>query len=164
MQPISQLITPSLLGSGGQTDSTSAATTSGLKAAKSKAAAPGLSDRLLSQLWDKMAAMYGSKFTSQFGLTADDTWQRVLAGLTPEQLAHGLSRCRDRKKPDGSIDYWPPGCLELRSMCLDEDLKTNLPPHLRPQPIALPRPPGDPEIARAAIQKMRAMTGRGGQS
>lgn len=43
---------------------------------------------------------------------AGDTWSRGLAGLTAEQIGHGLTACIARS------DAWPPTLPEFRALCL----------------------------------------------
>lgn len=64
-----------------------------------------------------MAEIYGHRWTSAFGETADDagageTWAKGLAGITPEQLRDGLLACVV------SADPWPPTLPEFRARCL----------------------------------------------
>jgi hypothetical protein len=70
---------------------------------------------LLTMLWPRMADMYGHKFTSQFGDEPSNTWIRCFEGVTPEQIANGLTKCLTKCKE------WPPGAVEFRAMCLNED-------------------------------------------
>lgn len=68
-------------------------------------------------LWVRMAEIYGHRWTSAYGETADDagageTWAKGLAGITPEQLADGLKACV------ASADPWPPTLPEFRARCL----------------------------------------------
>ena len=75
-----------------------------------------LSQRLLDQLWVKMAEFYGHRWTSSFGVIAnpDHTWAKVLSGLTGAQLANGLNALIER-----SAEFdWPPPANVFRTMCL----------------------------------------------
>lgn len=68
-------------------------------------------------IWVRMAEIYGHKWTSAYGETADDggageTWAKGLAGITPEQLGEGLKACL------ASADPWPPTLPEFRARCL----------------------------------------------
>lgn len=64
-----------------------------------------------------MAEIYGHRWTSAYGETADDagageTWAKGLAGITGEQLGEGLKACL------ASADPWPPTLPEFRARCL----------------------------------------------
>lgn len=64
-----------------------------------------------------MAEIYGHRWTSAYGETADDcgageTWAKGLAGVTGEQLGEGLKACV------ASADPWPPTLPEFRARCL----------------------------------------------
>lgn len=64
----------------------------------------------------KMAALYGSAWTSQYGddprNDAARTWAAALAGLTPDHLATGLRAC----VVEGA--EFPPSAPRFRAMCL----------------------------------------------
>lgn len=67
-------------------------------------------------LWLRMAEIYGQKWTRDYGDNPDDgagqTWAKGLAGVTPPQMARGLSACI------ASSDPWPPTLPEFRAKCL----------------------------------------------
>lgn len=116
-----------------------------------------------------MAAIYGHRWVSSYGPDdSDDTWLRGLGGITPREVAAGLSACVDRADP------WPPTLPEFRAMC-------RTPPDRRPHaamyrdfPKALPKPEraaltaeqaaeaqAAAERARATLRAMReALRGR----
>lgn len=74
-----------------------------------------LSQRLLDQLWVKMAEFYGHRWTSSFGVIADPehTWAKVLSGITGTQLANGLHALIER-----SAEFdWPPPANVFLSLC-----------------------------------------------
>ncbi|WP_147275183.1 replication protein P [Thioalbus denitrificans] len=61
-----------------------------------------------------MSEFYGHRWESQYGQPggrAYQTWRRGLRGITPKQLAFGLSRCADRG------DDWPPPLPTFRRWC-----------------------------------------------
>ena len=113
-----------------------------------------LSDKQMGQLWERLAEMYGHRWTSSYG--ADDrngTWRKGLAGLTPQQIGAGLIACLKRRPRDGDED-WPPTLNEFRAMCL--------PPVTNPihrDFIALPKPVVDPQVIEDSIAKIRSMLG-----
>lgn len=63
-----------------------------------------------------MAEIYGHRWTAAYGddpeRGAGETWAKGLAGLTPAQLAEGLSSCI------ATADPWPPTLPEFRARCL----------------------------------------------
>ncbi|WP_442108223.1 hypothetical protein [Pseudomonas sp. NUPR-001] len=71
---------------------------------------------LLDKLWLKMSEMYGHRWTSSFGESADQehSWAKILGGLTGRQLAGGLQQLLDRA---AEFD-WPPPANVFRAMCL----------------------------------------------
>lgn len=75
-----------------------------------------LSQNLMDSLWIKMSEMYGHRWTSNFGVSADPShsWASVLKGITGQQIANGLNALVD--KPD-EFD-WPPPANVFRAMCL----------------------------------------------
>ena len=78
------------------------------------------------RLWERMAAIYGHRWTSAFGLSAEakgddgvlkltvagDTWARGLSGIPESLIAAGLERCIK------SADPWPPTLPEFRAHCI----------------------------------------------
>lgn len=68
-------------------------------------------------LWVRMAEIYGHRWTAAYGEEtgpdgAAGTWAKGLAGVTPAQLAIGLSACI------ASSDPWPPTLPDFRAKCL----------------------------------------------
>ncbi len=74
----------------------------------------------MDRLWERMTAIYGHRWTSAYGNEDDGTWLQGLAGVTPDQIAAGLSRCLERG------DGWPPTLPEFRALC--QEGAHNLPP------------------------------------
>jgi len=71
-------------------------------------------------LWAKMGRIYGHKWAS-IAESDDGTWLKGLQGLTPEQLATGLTKCLTR------TDTWPPTLIEFRNLCLPTTEDLDLP-------------------------------------
>lgn len=75
-----------------------------------------LSATSLRTLWLRMAEIYGHRWTSAYGENpeagAGGTWAKGLAGLSPSQLADGLSASII------SADPWPPTLPEFRARCV----------------------------------------------
>ena len=72
-------------------------------------------------VWPILTSMYGHKFTSQFGESADPTWVACLKGLNELQIKTGLETCLK------TYPVWPPGAAQYRALCegrvLDENGK-----------------------------------------
>ena len=75
-----------------------------------------LSQGLLDNLWIKMSEMYGHRWTSNFGVSADPghSWASVLKGLTGQQIANGLNTLVEK----GDEFDWPPPANVFRAMCM----------------------------------------------
>ena len=78
-------------------------------------------DAAMVRFWQRMAAIYGHKWTSAFGdspfndqgvmTIAGDTWQRGLTGISEPDIATGLQAALT------SADGWPPTLPAFRAMC-----------------------------------------------
>ena len=141
MQHVSQLITPPSEKSCEQTP-------------PENSAPPTLNDKQMGQVWERMARMYGHRWTSSYGAEDDGTWCKGLAGLEPEQIGRGLVKCLQRRPAPGEED-WPPTLTEFRAMCLPERA-----PAYHRDYIALPRPEQDPNATEKALATMRAALGK----
>lgn len=75
-----------------------------------------LPEPLMRRLWQEMAGIFGTRWSSNYGIDptgeAGRVWARRLAGLTPKQLADGVRACHVRG------DEWPPSETQFRSDCL----------------------------------------------
>lgn len=73
------------------------------------------------RFWQRMAAIYGHRWTSAYGERCDDdsgvltvpgdTWQRGLSGVGERSIGTGLNACVI------SADPWPPTLPAFRAMC-----------------------------------------------
>lgn len=74
-----------------------------------------LSESLVERLWQRMLAMFGHTWHSQYGRSpegiAAETWASGLAGLSGAQLAEGLRACFAEGRE------WPPSAPRFRAMC-----------------------------------------------
>ncbi|NNB48908.1 hypothetical protein HBN89_06405 [Pseudomonas fragi] len=63
-----------------------------------------------------MSEMYGHRWTSNFGVSADmsHSWATVLKGITGKQIANGLNVLVEK----GDEFDWPPPANVFRAMCL----------------------------------------------
>ena len=68
--------------------------------------------RVMFRLWEVMQEAYGHQWNSQYGEEPTETWERLLTGITPEQIRDGLEALTGRK------DTWPPNAQEFRQLCL----------------------------------------------
>ena len=78
-------------------------------------------ERHIARLWERMAAVYGHRWTSAYGDADDGTWLQGLADMTPEQIGHAIGRCATRD------DAWPPSLPEFRRLCLPDPEELGLP-------------------------------------
>lgn len=73
-------------------------------------------ERLMRQLWQRMAEVYGHRWTSAYGDDAGKgaglTWAKGLAGMPPVSVARGLEAAIVSAEP------WPPTLPEFRALCL----------------------------------------------
>lgn len=74
-----------------------------------------------------------------------DEWRLELAGLTPEQIAHGL---------EVWDDDWPPSSPEFRKACKGEPPLHRTGAH-KFFPPSLPKPKAKPEVVAAALEAIR---------
>lgn len=115
----------------------------------------------IARLWQRMAAIYGHKWVSSYGPDdSDDTWLRGLGGITPHEVAAGLSACVERADP------WPPTLPQFRALCRAPKERRENAGMYREFPKALPAPPPSGErlaAAKAAVAeaKARLKTARG---
>lgn len=79
------------------------------------------SERVMTRLWLRMTKIYGHRWTAGFGESDDGTWAKGLRGMSPEQIAFGLSRCVERG------DSWPPTLPEFRALCTPTAADLGLP-------------------------------------
>lgn len=74
--------------------------------------------KMITDLWGVMLALYGVKWSSQFGEKTDVTgqWAQTLSGLSRGQIAFAI----DAIRKSGRV--WPPSAPEFRAMCLSPQL------------------------------------------
>ena len=73
-------------------------------------------ERVWDRLWIRLSEIYGHQLASQYGETIPESWERLLTGITPDQIRDGLNRLATRK------DTWPPNAAEFRNLCLPETI------------------------------------------
>lgn len=61
-------------------------------------------------IWERMASVYGHKWTSQYGEKIDRTWKRALKSMPVDRLKVALARCAHRQ------DAWPPSLPEFMAL------------------------------------------------
>lgn len=80
-------------------------------------------ERVMDRLWERMAEIYGHRWTSAYGETPAQGWEIALRGISPERIKQGLElMAADRKYHD-----WPPAALEFRALCLPRGEDFGLP-------------------------------------
>ncbi len=93
----------------------SSATPSASSASETSPSMSRPSASLLGKFWERMAAMFGHTWVSQYGDDAGDlagdTWAACLEGLTGSQIAVGFRALRDSGRE------WPPSAPAFRAMC-----------------------------------------------
>lgn len=70
--------------------------------------------KMITDLWGAMIALFGVRWSSQFGETPDATgqWRQTLSGISRQQVAEALNDIRNSGRA------WPPTAPEFRAMCL----------------------------------------------
>lgn len=72
---------------------------------------------VISKLWVRLHAIYGSKWLAAYGPEdSSGTWAEVLGEFMPEQLGAGVRACLDREDKE-----WPPTLAEFRDLCRNSD-------------------------------------------
>lgn len=87
-------------------------------------------ESIIRRLWQRMAEIYGHRWTSAYGDDAGaspgQTWAKGLAGLSPEQIGHGVTAAL------ASADPWPPSLPEFRRLCFGVPTLAAIRHELRP--------------------------------
>jgi hypothetical protein len=61
-------------------------------------------------IWERMASVYGHKWTSQYGERVDPTWRQAFKSVPVDRLKKALARCVHRDDP------WPPSLTEFMAL------------------------------------------------
>jgi hypothetical protein len=69
-------------------------------------------ERVMDRLWLRLAEIYGSSLTSQYGDTIPESWELLLMEVTPEQIKDGLNALATRE------NTFPPNAAEFRQLCM----------------------------------------------
>lgn len=71
-------------------------------------------EKMITDLWGAMIALFGVRWSSQFGEVVDKSgqWTQTLSGISRNQVAEALSEVRKSGRA------WPPTAPEFRSMCI----------------------------------------------
>ena len=101
--------------------------------------------KLVAQLWTRMAGLYGQQWTGGHGDKDDGTWASGLTGLSGADFARGLRACVE------TGESWPPSLPKFRAWCKE--------PGSGHAPItrALPEPPSVGERRKATAQHWHHM-------
>ena len=71
-----------------------------------------LTEKNIRTLWMRMTEIYGNQWIKAHGdYDENNTWLKGLTGVTPSQVANGLSKCLTL--------IWPPSLPEFRLLCLN---------------------------------------------
>lgn len=73
-------------------------------------------EKIIDKTWQTLVGIYGSTIVSAFGEEMPEEWILLLKGLTPNQIADGLTRLKDRKSP------FHPNGVEFRQLCLPDTI------------------------------------------
>jgi len=112
----------------------------------------------ITELFKKWQGRYGNKWLSAIeGIEkiAVAEWSEQLAGLTGEQIKHGL---------DSWTEDWPPSAPEFKKICLGHDEQKGLSHNtaayreFKRNNRLLEKQP-DPEIAKSALDEMKEKLG-----
>lgn len=124
-----------------------------------KAGSVELRDDVMDRLWTRMAAIYGHRWNSSFGIIGEsgyETWRAGLGDLTPSQIRKAVGQCVQ------SAEGWPPTLPEFRAMCLHGDQdehRAHAEMYRRPEFLALPKAKPSYDKARPFVQSLRAHLG-----
>jgi len=102
--------------------------------------------------WQRMASLYGHKWTSAYGSSPDDLWTSALTMLGSEQIRMGLEACVL------SGDAWPPSLPEFVAMCKPKKRENAAMYQNVPQ---LPAPVSSRETAAANLANIRQLVRKG---
>ena len=103
-------------------------------------------NRRASRLWQRMAELYGHKWTSSMGQSPNESWLRAVSALSDEQLKTGINACLY------SDDEWPPSLPEFVGRCKARRENAAM---YRNAPL-LPAPKSSAETAAEQLAAMRA--------
>ena len=80
---------------------------------------------LISDLWQKLSALYGSAFTKPQGLEVDPTgvWSLTLSSLSGDDIDYGFKKLVLAEQ----FDVFPPNPKQFRALCLSRRNKKALP-------------------------------------
>jgi len=89
----------------------------------SKTTTPDQALKMITDLWGVMIALFGVRWSSQFGETPDASgqWRQTLSGISRQQVAAALSDVRTSGRA------WPPTAPEFREMCLSSGKEKQMP-------------------------------------
>jgi len=107
-------------------------------------------ETLLSELWVRLAEIYGHKLVSAYGEIPPDTWAHALADCSAADIGTGLRACLE------SGEDWPPSLAAFLRMCRPMK-RINEAAYVVPAERQLPHKLDDDERAkgRAIIAKLR---------
>ena len=89
----------------------------------SRTTTPDQALKMITDLWGVMIALFGVRWSSQFGETPDASgqWRQTLSGISRQQVADALGEVRTSGRA------WPPTAPEFREMCLSAGKEKQVP-------------------------------------
>jgi hypothetical protein len=84
----------------------------------------------IDRIWERMAGIFGHKWTSSYGAEPSDTWLAGLIDMSEEELRTGLVACLTWP------EEWPPTLPQFRQLCRPRREEAH-----RIYRAALPEPP-----------------------
>lgn len=73
-------------------------------------------EQIIDKTWKTLVGVYGSTIVAAFGEEMPEEWIALLKGITPNQIADGLTKLADRQSP------FHPNGAEFRQLCLPETI------------------------------------------
>lgn len=77
-----------------------------------KSSKANLSESHFDRLWQRMAEVFGHRWTTSFGKEPNDSWRDGLADMTEDDIRFGLMAIKQGWKSE-----WPPNMLQFRALC-----------------------------------------------
>lgn len=90
------------------------------EAPSTRESAPKVTATEVDHVFNALADLYGSKFTSQWGVWDEEgRWLAELGPLSPAHLQLGLTRCREavRQAARSGDEAWPPQPVAFAALC-----------------------------------------------
>lgn len=122
------------------------------------ASKPVLSNTV-NRFWQVMAEIYGSQWLNEYGEQPNGQWAGEIERLTVTEITRAIDKCKRSGSP------FVPRLPQFLAYCDEHEGDTAEQRAFNEQckasaaMLALPKPPTDPNIRRAAIAEMKALMG-----